>query len=187
MNTLKTVVENLKTTSNGVTFVGINYTNKDNEQSQYLINVGVSYENAKKKDLLSLQNLDVNKIENFKGLDADSIAVLDDAKKALISALIKPNKAQSQAQIDAYSHLSNGMKIHNETFDLFVFGFKVKKTVQVKGDYKPTEFAFEGAKPLTRAKNFIRTQLMKSSKYRQFKINADQLHKMKVAGDTIIF
>jgi len=182
-----TLVNNLKNTANGVTFVGINYTNQDNETSQYLVNIGASYENAKKKDLTTLQNLDVKTIENYKGLDQDSINLLDEAKNALIKALIKPNKAQSQAQKDAYTHLLNGMKIHNETHDLYIFGFKVKKSVQIKGNYKPSDFAFEGAKPLTRAKNFIRTQLLKSTKYRQFKISADQLHKMKISGDTITF
>ena len=181
------LVENLKLTANGVTFVGINYTNQQGEKSNYLINIGASYENAKKKDLETLQNLDVKNIKNYKGLDSESITVLNEAKKALISALIKPNKTQSQAQKDAYTHLINGMKIHNDTYDLFVFGFKVKKTIQIKGDYKQTDYTYEGAKPLTRAKNYLRVEFMKSTKYRQFKISKNQLHTLKMSGDTITF
>ena len=185
-NNFSTLVENLKAVT-GVSFVGVNYTNQKNEKSQYLINIGVSYENAKAKDLQTLQELKVSEIKNYKGLDKDAITELDKAKDALIKALIKPNKAKSDGQKNAYTHLINGMKIHNKTHDLFVFGFKVKKTVEIKGEYKKTEFAYEGSKPLTRAKNYLRVQYMKSTKYRQFKIVSEQAHKFKLSGDTIIF
>ena len=172
---------------NGISFVGVNYTNQQNEKSQYLINVGVSYQKSKEKDFETLTNLDVSKIADFKGLDVDAQQELKEAKIALLKALIKPNKAQSQAQIDAYTHLFTGLKIHNNTNDLFVFGFKVKKTVEVKGEYKKTEFAYEGAKPLTRAKNFLKVQYFKSSKFRQFKITNEQAHKFSLSKQTIIF
>ena len=186
MNTTKLVKE-LAKIANGVSFVGINYTNQQNEKSQYLINVGASLKNAKLKDIDFLKSFDVTSIKEYKGLDVEAIAELDKAKNALLKALISPNKNRSNGQKNAYTHIVGAIKMHNETNDLFVFGFKQKKTIEILGEYKKTEFAYEGAKPLTRAKNFIKVHYFKSSKFRQFKIDKEQAHNFKLNKETITF
>ena len=89
----------------------------------------------------------------------------------MLGALISPNKARSNGQKDAYTHLSNAVKSHNTTNAIYIFGIEVKdkdgnskKTILSSGEYKE-----DTRKPLTKAKDLIRNQ-MKSTQYRQFKV-----------------
>jgi hypothetical protein len=172
--TILTLISNLKKTEKGVQFVSVNYINDANEQQRTVFNVGVSYQTAKKKDLEYLQNLDVTTLES--GIDTE---LLNEAKEALIKALIKPNKAMSDGQKNAYEHLGNGLKMHVTEKELYVYGMKVKKTVLVEGTYKA-----DTRKPLTVAKDELRKG-MKSTKYRQF--NISKMKVMKLQGDTLVF
>jgi hypothetical protein len=77
---------------------------------------------------------------------------------------LKPSKKQSDAQKNAYEYVGNGLKVHNETGELYVTGMKVKKTVIEKGDNGE-----DTRRPLTKAKDLIRSK-MKSTQYRQYKL-----------------
>ncbi|NIQ16489.1 MAG: hypothetical protein GTO02_19475 [Candidatus Dadabacteria bacterium] len=157
----------------GVSFVNIcNYTNKQGEVECALINVGVSYENAKKKDVEYLADLDVSTL----GSDLPT-SLLEEARQALLGAIISPNKKRSEAQKNAYTHVTNGVKVHNENGQLYIFGMKVRKTTIVEGEYKE-----DTRRPLTKAKDAIR-KTMKSTQYRQFIVpNFDTV---SVKGDTL--
>ena len=179
------LISNLLTIK-GVSFVGLNYTNQDAEKSRYLLNIGVSYAKAKESDIQSLGVLNISSINTY-GLDSAAVELLDDARKALIASFIKPNKAMSEAQKNSYTVLTNSMKIHNTSGDLHIFAMKVSKTVEVKGNYKPSVFSFEGAKPLTRAKNMLRLKYCKTGQYRQFKVGYEQIHSAKLNGTAIEF
>jgi len=159
----------------GVSFVSIEYTNQDNEIQKSLINVGVSYAKAKEKDIDYLRGLDVSKINDNR---VDS-TLLEQAKNELLNALIKPNENRSKGQADAYTHLTNGMKIHNETNALYVYGYVVKKTVLVEGTKKA-----DTRKPLTLAKDIIRKG-MKSTQYRNYDLS--NFGKITLKGDTLMF
>ena len=126
------------------------------------------------KDVEYLKSLDVKTLKS----SIDS-SLLVEAKDALLSALIKPNKAMSDGQINAYEKLNNGLKVHNETGHLYVYGMKVKKKVISEGEYKE-----DTRKPLTIAKDIIRAT-MKSTQYRQYRI--DRAEKFTVSGDTLTF
>jgi len=158
----------------GCTFVNVTYTNKEGEIQNTTFNVGVSYDNAKKKDIEYLKDLDVTKLKSSQGKQ-----LLEEARQALLGALISPNKARSQGQKDAYKHLTNGLKIHKETNQLYVYGMKVKKTVLVEGDYKA-----DTRRPLTIAKDDIRKG-MKSTQYRNYELTS--MAKVTLKGDTLIF
>ena len=153
----------------GVSFVSLVYTNRKDEKSCYTINVGASIENAKKKDIETLENL------SFEGIK-------EEARVKLLEALKSPQKNQSKAQKEAYEHLCSGVKMHKESEKLYIFGLVAKKTVMVEGEaYNSTDTR----RPLTKAKDSIRKEYMKSSKYRQFILDASSLEKASVMGDTI--
>ena len=150
------IVKKVNNSPTGVSFVSVKeYENKANEISNYLINVGVSLENAKNKDIEYLENLDVKTLET--DIDFD---LLNEAKIALIKGIKSPNKNRSNGQKNAYTTITKGVRLHNETNRLHVYGFFVKKDILVKGVYKKVN-----SRPLTIAKNFLRKN-MKSTKFR---------------------
>jgi len=150
-----------------VGFVSVrNYENKAGEIANHKFNVGAKLSNAKAKDIKTLNDLDVTTLNSI--VTVDSIT-LEKARLELIKALITPNKTRSDAQINAYTIISNGVKVHNTTGDVYVFGKKVAKDVLKKGEYKVVK-----SRPLTIAKNELRKD-MESAKYRQFIIKADKI------------
>lgn len=176
---LKVVSKALKSTPTGVTFFGVNnYTNQQGEVSNFVINIGASYGNAKKKDIKYLENLDVNTLET----DIDK-TILETARVELLKSLVTPNENRSNAQSDAYTKINDAVKIHNETNAIYIFGTRVKKTVLVEGNYSKKA---SNPRVLTIAKDFIRENL-KTSKYRQFKIEAQpEQIKLSGASETLI-
>ena len=167
------LIEKLKSIT-GVSFVSVTYTNQQNEQHQTTFNVGVDYQKAKQKDIEFLQQLDVTTIQS--SLDNE---LLEAARVALLDSFIKPSKTRSEGVANAYTHLGAGLKIHNESQKLFVYGMKVHKRVIKEGDEKE-----DTRSNLTKAKDKIRS-LLKSTQYRQYEIERSIQYKIK--GDTIIF
>ena len=164
--------------SNGCTFVRIkDYTNAQGEVQDVTINVGVSYENAKLKDIETLKTLDVSNLShNYDNVDN---TLLEEAREALLAAAIKPNQAMSNGQIDAYTHIVKGIKYRNETKELYVYGTKVSgtKVVKAEGEYKA-----DTRRPLTIAKDIIRKEL-RAPKYRQYKVS--ELKSVAVKGEVL--
>lgn len=158
----------------GVSFVSVTYINQQNEKHQTLFNVGVDYQRAKQKDIEFLKQLDVTTMSN----DLDN-ELLETARIALLDSFIKPSKNRSEGISNAYTHIGNGLKIHNETQTVYVYGMKVHKRIIEEGD-KQEDTRGE----LTKAKDAIRS-LLKSTQYRQFKIESSLQY--KISGDTIIF
>jgi len=119
----------VKASPTGVSFVAINkYTNSSNEVSNNLINIGASYANAKKSDIEFLENLKFSDYE-FKS----ELSVLETAKAELIAAFIKPDENRSKGQIEAYTTICSGIKVHNETGVMYVYGYRQNKTILQTG------------------------------------------------------
>jgi hypothetical protein len=157
---------------NGVTLVSIKgYRNSYGEISNNVVNVGASLSNAKNKDIEKLQSLDVTTY-------GDSI-LLEKARVELINSFIKPNENRSQGQIDAYTIVAKGIKVHNETGEIYIFGLRKDKKVIEQGVYP-----IVNSKPLTIAKNTLKKNL-KSSKFTQFKLSATSV--IRTNGEELIF
>lgn len=157
----------------GVSFVSIKgYTNSYGEVSNNVVNVGASLTNAKTKDIETLQSLDVT------ALGGDSI-LLEKARVELINSFIKPNENRSNGQIDAYTIVAKGIKVHNESGEIYVFGLRNSKSVVAEGIYP-----IVNSRPLTLAKNSLKKNL-KSSKFTQFKLSATSV--IKANGEELIF
>ena len=157
----------------GVSFVSIKgYTNSYGEVSNNLVNVGASLTSAKYSDIETLQSLDVT------ALNGDSI-LLEKARVELINSFIAPNENRSNGQIDAYTIIAKGIKVHNQSGEIYVYGLRKSKTTLVEGVYPQVN-----SKPLTLAKNQLRKEL-KSSKFTQYKLSATSV--IKTNGEEIIF
>lgn len=168
------LVKNAVTKSvTGVSFFSIkNYTNSNGEVSNQLINVGINYETSKQKDIVFLENIDL-KAHSFKS----EIDVLQQAKTELIAAFIKPNENRSNGQTEAYTTIFPGVKVHNQSGLLYIYGYGVNKTVLKEGTYKSVN-----SSALTIAKNELR-KLLKTSNFRQFSLEIG--NEIKANGETI--
>jgi hypothetical protein len=166
------VIENLNRailkSPTGVTMVSIRgYRNSNGEISNSIVNIGASLDNAKKKD-----------IEFLKGRSG-STEIEELAIAELIKSLENPDSNRSKGQIDTYTIITKGLKVHNSTGEIYVFGLRMKKEIIQEGTYPSVN-----SKDLTIAKNALRKEL-KSSKFTQFKIS--EMGEIKIAGEEITF
>lgn len=170
INLVKQAVSNSLT---GVTFFSIkNYTNTQGEVSNVLINVGINYEKSKQQDIEFLKNINLSDYQ-FKSDKSDLI----EAKNELIASFQKPDKNRSEAQKDAYSTIFSGVKVHNETGLLYIYGYRVNKTVLKEGEYKHVNSSKK-----TIAKNELR-KLLKTGKFTQYSIEVGNT--LTAKGETI--
>ena len=142
----------------GVSFVSIKgYTNQQGEVADHVFNIGADYMKAKEADIKFLQELDLTK-----GQWKSDMVTMAKAKAELIQSLTKPDETRSQAQADAYTHICKGVKVHNQSGCLYVYGNRVNKVIHKQGEYKSIN-----SRPLTIAKDELR-KLLKTGKFRQF-------------------
>lgn len=152
-----------------------NYRNEQNELSNYVINIGASYENAKLADTEKLKVAD-----NFKDIDFGKVAAFsEEARIALLEAILNPSSNHSKGQIEAYETICPNVRMHLETGRLFIYGFRISKEVLEKGTYKPVN-----SRPLTIAKDLIR-ETLKATKFRNFCI--DKITEVRMKGNTLEF
>jgi hypothetical protein len=157
----------------GVSFVSIrNYTNKFGEVSNNLINVGANYEKAKQKDITFLENINFSDYE-FKS----DLSLLDEARKVLIASFIKPDENRSNGQINAYTHIVSGVKVHNETGVLYIYGHRENKQILTNGEYPIVK-----SKPLTIAKDELR-KLLRTGKFTQYALEIG--NEVRANGETL--
>jgi hypothetical protein len=162
----------------GVSFVslkGYKSDKSDNtEVADHLINVGVTYESLKKKDLELLQNANAKELEN----ENFGVAIIEQAIEELIKSIVSPNERRSTAQKESVIRLNNGMQYCPNTDSLLIVGTEIRKTVIVKGEHKTVN-----SKPLTLAKKYVTKALnLPTSKIRRFSLK--NLSGAKVMGET---
>ena len=169
---LKKAVQNSPTKVSYVSIKG--YKNKFGEISNNLINIGISYQKAKAKDIEFLTNLDINSFDSK--LDK---ALLEQARTELIASFITPEKARSEGQINAYTPIIEGVKVHNETGVIYVYGYREKKEILTEGNYPVVN-----SKPLTIAKNEFRKKLS-TGKFTQYSL--EEISSVRANKETLEF
>lgn len=169
-------------TTSGVKFVSFPYESKGTgEVANYLLNIGVSIENLYRKDITTLTDL-------LPTLTGDHLSVAQEILDSLNESLEKgignnSRYVHSAENADTYTNLEGfpGVKVHNETGDIYVSGILVRKTVIVEGTYKEVK-----SRPRTLIKKELEKGLRKS-KYRQFAIpmGDGRIMAPKVDGETL--
>lgn len=174
---IQILIDHLKTMQIG--FVAINgYENKLGEISTRRINIGFSYEKAKKADLETLL-AGVEFIPSDKYSQNDWLQALAELRRGLEA----PNEVRSQAQNDAYLYLTdNGaLKYCYETKQIYVTGLELKGSKKIEEGTKSEKVV--NSKPVTIAKNVIRSKYLKTGLIRTFTVY--RLSEVKLMGDTI--
>jgi len=184
---------------NGQKFVGIReYTSGLNnkkcivpEIANHVICANFSYGNAVKNDLAKLRGAtdqDISEIlENSNYLATTSYMIRKAIDKLIASFeknlnLDKTKRSnQSQAQTDVYLPITNSMKLHIETGKIHIYGLAHSKNVIENGEYEPTN-----SRELTMCQNAVKKYFdFRTSKFRQFIVNRDQLSAVKISGENI--
>ena len=182
LNTIKTIVsiKNIK----GASYIGIRgYENKQGEISDYTLLANVSYENMLVNDLRKLVDLDLTNL--FAKYDLELVQkpygellesytkrLSDETTKANLLAQGDETIVRSQAQIDAYINLGNGLRINKETNELHVYGLIARKKVIKSIEYKEVK---------SRLNTIIKNEISKlanlrSDKFRNFIVgNIDEI------------
>jgi hypothetical protein len=164
INVIKTIFEAAQIGKAQFVYIK-NYRNQQGEVSNYLINLGMSYDEQRLKDIAKLE---------AKKFEQDTIKEI--ARREMLDSKIKNTSDEtrtnaSKAQIDAYLELCNNVKLHKESFELHMKSFLVKKEIIIPGVYKPVNSSDK-----TIAKRQIGKELdLSTDNYRQFKFaNMDQ-------------
>lgn len=193
MRNIKTLVT--AKTIKGTTFVGVRgYLNRYNELSNQTFLAGVSYANLLNNDLIKLTSNEVKK-QVVSLYATNDKALVKKAYNELVTSLKKRTSSEkekeqlranndktiklSDAQINAYTQLAKGVKINDESNDVFVFGLMVRKTKLAEGVYPVKK-----SQKKTIVKNAInKIADQRQAKYRMFKVGkADEI---KLQGVTI--
>lgn len=146
----------------GTQFISVRgYENKEGEISNYVLNLGSKYENAKKKDIAKLE------AKLAKGNFESELQ--KQAIEELLASLKNPNENMSKGQTDSYVTIEGFpmLRKHVVTNDLYIFGQKISKKVVVPVEYKPVN-----SRPLTIEKNKVRKELS-TSKLRLIKLGKE--------------
>lgn len=174
---------------NGSSFVGIKrYLNSHNELSNHVVIADFSYGNAVAKDLATLKG----------ATEQDALTIIDQFNKewkkdSVMFAINKMIESfeknqnpetqsnQSKGQQDAYTKVTNSIKVHNETGKLYIYALAVSKQVLVEGVYEP-----KNSKELTLIQNAVKKYFnLSTAKYRSFIVDEEQLEAVNITGDTM--
>jgi len=163
----------------GTTYCGIrNYKSKTSgDIANYLLTIGYSNENAKKHDyqkLVEKQNeifetlekefsVEVITLAYNEMLNSLEIRLSDDETKEKARKEGNTTLKRSDAQIDAYIEICNGIKINKETNQVHIFGLENRKTIVEKNpiEKKPTK---------SNEKTIVKRKIEKICSFRQGKI-----------------
>lgn len=179
MDTMDFVQElsKLRPSSTFLTLKG--YRNSHSEIADYNIAFHISYENALKKSLKVLAELNLQTdLEKLARLE-----LLESFAKSLGTMAAVPIEERD----DAYTHFTDddgnyikGIKMHTDTGTLHLYGLVVNKRVLMPGIYPQ-----KNQKPLTVAKDKLR-YLTPVGKFRQFRLLASQVDRISVENLSLL-
>jgi hypothetical protein len=164
INVIKTIFEAAQIGKAQFVYVK-NYRNQQGEVSNYLINLGMSFDEQRLKDIAKLEN------KQYEQNTIKEIARLELLDSKIKNTSDETRTKASEAQINAYLELCKNVKLHKDTFELHLKSFLVKKEVIQAVQYKEV-----ASSKKTIAKRSIEKELdLSTAKYRQFKFtNMDQ-------------
>jgi hypothetical protein len=174
----------------GAKFIAINgYESKETgEVANYVILTNIKVNNAKQKDLETLQNCNSETLKVIKRNSAKDIAleIYNLAHSEMLESSVKnlnsdfsQRSAQSQAQTVAYEHITDAIKVCKSTDEVHIFGMIDQKKVIVEGTYKTVNSSDK-----TIAKKQITKQLnLRAGKFRTFVLTG--ANEVTMNGETL--
>lgn len=170
----------------GAKFIGLNsyFSASSGEVANYVLNVNISVENAKKTDNVLLKKCSVQKLSYIAKKSGFSYPVCKIALNELIIASdknlnveISERSNQSQGQTNAFLPLVNGLRLHKDSMKVHIFGMVQSKTIVENGEFKHVNSSDK-----TLAKKAIKKALgLRSEKFRTFIVEqADYVNINKV-------
>lgn len=168
-------------------FVGIrDYLNKHDEISNQVVDANFSYGNAVEKDLKALKSATESDINNIIFNTTFTAELVKTAIAKLINGFEKNQNSetksnQSKAQTDTYLQITNGIKLHKETGQLYIYALLVDKHITRKGHYDEVK-----SNELTLAQNAVKKYFdLSTAKFRSFIVDENHLTAVRITGDTI--
>jgi hypothetical protein len=178
-----------KTNQYGLGYLKINGYKSDvsngTETANQLINIGMNYEKAVEKSLVTYDNVDLSKINidkhDYSTINTNGLS-LSDYKQAVKNSLELALSKLKEAPIPKTTndvYLNKVLVFNYTTLKLSIVGKSESKTVEIKGDFNVTKKA-----PLTLAKEFIKRECKApTNSMRRFKV--DNITNVKFSGNTI--
>ena len=174
----------------GCQFASFTYTNGYGEVSTQTVLLGATYENAKLKDIATLENA---------SFPSESLEI---ARLSLLTALLKnmndkTRSNQSKGQIDAYTNLYKGIGINIKSGKVSILAKAIKKTVSAEqeaqtiinkesGNFKVRKKV--NSRQATLDKQEVANTLdLEQKKIRRFNLNVENMDSARVNGETLIF
>ncbi len=148
----------------GIGFVSLQYrSQKTNELSKRLLNVGAKYENAKKEDIKRLA-------KGIYYIPSDKYSLIDwwTALNEIKTSLVTPSETHSYGQTNAYVYLNDdnhSVKFNPNTLEVYLFAKSERKEILQPGKYEVVN-----SSPKTLAKQAIQKEYLKTGKFRTFKL-----------------
>lgn len=163
------------------TFLTLNgYRNDHSEVANYSIAFHISYESALKKSIETLAALELKEPIEVQA----RFELLNSFAKSLSNMDSTPMEELDE---QVYTHIKDddgnyikGVKIHNNTGTLHLYGLVIHKRVLMPGIYLT-----KNQKPLTVVKDKLR-YLTRVGKFRQFKILPDQVDSISVENLSLL-
>jgi hypothetical protein len=175
----------------GAKFIAINgYVSKESgEIANYVILTNIKVNNAKQKDLETLQNCNSETLKVIKRNSSKDIAmeIYNLAHSEMLESSIKnlnsdfsQRSNQSQAQTVAYEHITDAIKVCKSTDEVHIFGMIDQKKIIETGTFKKPV----NSSDKTIAKKFITKQLnLRAGKFRTFVLTG--ANEVKMEGETL--
>lgn len=175
------IIEKLQTLRPNSTFLSItDYTNNQNELADYNIVFHVSYESLLKRS--------VDKLIQYQPKNDIELQAKRELLTSYTNSLKKLETSDIDQVSDGYRHfyddsgrMIKGVKLHEETDVLHLYGLVVHKKVKQSA----TSTKKTNSKDLTLAKNKI-VNTLPISKWRQFKIQPDRVAKIAVENINLL-
>lgn len=191
-NFITEFIKNLVCNITGVQFVYLTYTTKEtiyrtSETNLYKLNIGANLTNLYNSDIKTLQNLTIEQIrENPKFAQFTNDEILQ-AKAEVLHSLTESieygigNNSKYNKQ-GYYTHINKNIKYsvneNNEPIQLYINALSESKEV-----LKPCEIKkVKNSKNNTIIKDLIKYNYLKISKFREFRIDLNQIKKMNISG-----
>ena len=185
----KVLFQKLKSLKGGE-FAGIQgYTAKTSgEVANHTVNLAISVQNAKLKDLATLQSADAEAVvEEISATENIALEICRAALSEMRESAVKnvgsfdQRTNQSKGQSDAYitHHDYPSIRIHKDTMEVHIFGMANQKKVIKAGTYKKVNSSAK-----TIAKKLITKRLgLRAGKFRTFVVG--HIDRIRIQGTTI--